>query len=100
MRIREAYRPRDFGHMDLEVSLGDPKYYTRPFTVKTELNLTPDGDVREFVCAENEIGSSGSGLFLVIQKEHTLELDLLGIERHYEISDIACDIQRHIAVLA
>jgi len=54
MRIREAYRRRDFGHMDLEVSLEDPKYYTRPFTVKTELNLIPDGDILEYVCAENE----------------------------------------------
>jgi hypothetical protein len=54
MLIREAYRRRDYGHMDLEVTLEDPKYYTRPFTVKTELNLIPDGDVLEFVCGENE----------------------------------------------
>jgi len=54
MRIRETYRRRDFGHMDLEVTLEDPKYYTRPFTVKAEFNLIPDGDVLEFVCAENE----------------------------------------------
>jgi hypothetical protein len=26
MRILEAYRRRDFGHMDLEVMMGDPKY--------------------------------------------------------------------------
>jgi hypothetical protein len=54
MRIREASRRRDFGHMDLEVTVEDPKYYTRPFTVKTELNLISDGDVLEFVCVENE----------------------------------------------
>jgi hypothetical protein len=54
MRIRETYRRRDFGHMDLEGTLEDPKYYTRPFTVKAEFNLIPDGDVLEFVCAENE----------------------------------------------
>jgi hypothetical protein len=54
MHIRELYRRRDFGHMDLEVTLEDPKYYTRPFTLKTELNLIPDSDVLEFVCGENE----------------------------------------------
>ena len=54
MRIREAYRRRDYGHMDLEVTVEDPKYYTRTFTVKTELNLISDGDVLEFVCGENE----------------------------------------------
>jgi len=54
MRIREAYRRRDFGHIDLEVTMEDPKYYTRPFTVKTQLNLISSGDVLEFVCGENE----------------------------------------------
>ena len=53
MRIREAYRRRDFGHMDLEVTMEDPKYYTRPFTVKTQLIIS-SGDVLEFVCGENE----------------------------------------------
>jgi len=54
MRIRERYRRRDFGHMDLEMTFEDPKYYTRPFSIKTELTLTPDSDVLEFVCGENE----------------------------------------------
>lgn len=54
MRIRETYYRRDFGHMDLEVTLEDPKYYTRPFTIKTMLNLIPDTDVLENVCVENE----------------------------------------------
>jgi hypothetical protein len=54
MRIRERYRRRDFGHMDLEVTLEDPKYYTRPFTINTQLKLIPDSDVLEFVCGENE----------------------------------------------
>jgi hypothetical protein len=54
MRIRERYRRRDFGHMDLEVTLEDPKYYTRPITIKTRLTLIPDSDVLEFVCDENE----------------------------------------------
>jgi hypothetical protein len=54
MHITEHYRGRDFGHMDLEVTLEDPTYYTRPFTLKTQLNLIPDSDVLEFVCGENE----------------------------------------------
>jgi hypothetical protein len=54
MRIRELYRRRDVGHMDLEITFEDPKYYTRPFTIKTALDLIPDSDILEFVCAENE----------------------------------------------
>ena len=54
MRITERYRRRDFGHMDLELTFDAAQYYTRPFTVKTGLNLIPDSDVLESVCAENE----------------------------------------------
>jgi hypothetical protein len=54
MRITERFHRRDFGHMDLEMKFEDPKYYTRSFAVKTALNLLPDTDVLEYVCAENE----------------------------------------------
>ena len=54
MRISERYRRRDFGHMDLELTFDDPKYYTRVFTIKTRLDLIPDSDVLEYVCGENE----------------------------------------------
>ena len=54
MLITERFRRRDFGHIDLEIRYDDPKYYTRPFTNKTTLNLIPDSDLIEFVCTENE----------------------------------------------
>ena len=54
MHITERYHRRDFGHMDLEVTFEDSKYYTRPFSFKTGLKLIPDSEVLEFVCAENE----------------------------------------------
>jgi hypothetical protein len=54
MRITERYRRRDFGHMDLEMTFNDPKYYTRPFSIKTGLLLAPDSDLLEYVCNENE----------------------------------------------
>jgi hypothetical protein len=58
MRITERYRRRDVGHMDLEVTLDDPTYYTRPFGFKTTLTLVPDSDVLEYVCTENEKDSA------------------------------------------
>lgn len=54
MVVTERYTRRNFGHMDWEITFDDPKYYTRSFTVKTEVNLIPDTDVIEFVCTENE----------------------------------------------
>ena len=54
MHITERLRRRDFGHIDLEITFEDAKYYTRSFMTKTVLNLLPDTDILEFVCTENE----------------------------------------------
>jgi hypothetical protein len=53
LRITERFHRRDFGHMDFEMTIDDPKVFTRPFTVKTERLLAPDTDLLEDVC-ENE----------------------------------------------
>ena len=54
MRITERYRRVDFGHMDLEFTFNDPKYYTRAFMLKAPSRLIPDSDLIEYVCTENE----------------------------------------------
>jgi hypothetical protein len=53
LRVTERIRRRDFGHMDFEMTIDDPKVFTRPFIVKTERLLAPDTDLLEDVC-ENE----------------------------------------------
>ena len=55
MHLTERYRRTDFGHMQLEVTIDDPKMYTRPFSVTIPMALLPDTDVFESVCAENEL---------------------------------------------
>ncbi len=54
MHIRENYHRRDFGHMDVEFTFDDAKYYTRPFGMKASFHLIPEGELLEFVCTENE----------------------------------------------
>jgi hypothetical protein len=54
LRITERYRRRDFGHMDLQVTLDDPKAYAKPWTVSAGGSLAPDTDLIEYVCGENE----------------------------------------------
>ena len=54
MRITERFHRRDVGHMDLEMTFDDPKYYTRPFGFKTTMTLLPDDRLYEFVCTENQ----------------------------------------------
>ena len=58
MHMTERYRRRDFGHMDLEITIDDPTYYTRPFGFKTTLTMIPDSDVLEYVCTENQKDTS------------------------------------------
>jgi hypothetical protein len=54
MRVQERFHRRDFGHMDLEVTITDPKMYTRPITFKVTELLMPDSDILEYLCTENE----------------------------------------------
>ena len=54
MRVTERFRRRDFGHMDLQVTIDDPKTYTKPFTYKINLRLLPDTDLLESFCNEDE----------------------------------------------
>jgi hypothetical protein len=54
MRLTERFRRRDFGHMELQVTLDDPKTYTKPVTVTVGLRLLPDTDLIESFCSEGE----------------------------------------------
>jgi hypothetical protein len=53
LHITERFRRRDFGHMDLEMTIDDPKAFTRPFSFRMDKTLTPDTDLFESVC-END----------------------------------------------
>jgi len=54
LHVVERFRRRDFGHLDVQVTIEDPKMYTRPFTIKLTELLQPDTDILELFCAENE----------------------------------------------
>ncbi len=54
LRVTERFRRRDFGHMDLQVTLEDAAVYSKPLTFNAGGNLVPDTDLIEYVCLENE----------------------------------------------
>jgi hypothetical protein len=54
MRITERFHRLDFGHMDIQITIDDPKNYSAPFTIQSKQRLIPDTDILEFVCRENE----------------------------------------------
>ena len=54
MQVTERFHRRDVGHMDVQITIDDPKSYSKPFTIKYNDHLLPDTDVLEYFCAENE----------------------------------------------
>lgn len=58
LRVTERFFRRDFGHMDVDVTLVDPGAYAGPWTVAVPLELFPDTEILESVCRENEKDSS------------------------------------------
>jgi len=54
LRVQERFHRRDFGNMDLQITIDDPKMYLKPITVKVTEILVPDSDVLESFCNENE----------------------------------------------
>ncbi|MBV8841978.1 MAG: hypothetical protein JO307_04120 [Bryobacterales bacterium] len=64
LQMTERFHRRDVGHLDVQITLDDPKAYTKPWTLPMEFALVPDEDLMEYVC-ENErdakhlVGKSG-----------------------------------------
>ena len=56
-KLVERWRRPDFGHLEIDVTVDDPKAYTRPFTVRVSHQLTVDQELIEFICNENEKSS-------------------------------------------
>ena len=54
MQLTESFHRRDFGHMEAQITVDDPKTYTKPFIINFNLRLLPDTDLIEFSCTENE----------------------------------------------
>jgi hypothetical protein len=54
LHITERFTRHDFGHMDIGISIDDPKMYTKAFSFQVKAMLLPDTDVLESVCGENE----------------------------------------------
>jgi len=53
-KIIERFRRTDYGHLEIEVTIDDPKAYTKPWTVTVYQRILPDTELIEFVCQENE----------------------------------------------
>jgi hypothetical protein len=51
--VRERFRRLDFGRLDIEMTIDDAEYYTRPWSVTVHKALMVDDELIEWMC-ENE----------------------------------------------
>ncbi len=52
--ITERFRRPTFGRLEIDVTIDDPKAYTKPFTVRVNQQIIVDTEVIEFICNENQ----------------------------------------------
>jgi hypothetical protein len=53
-KFTERFRRLDYSHLQIDTTVEDPKAYTKPFTVRVDQRVVPDGELIEFVCNENQ----------------------------------------------
>ena len=53
-KVREQIRRPDFGHLQIQVTVDDPKAYTKPWTVTLTQRIVVDAELIDEVCLENE----------------------------------------------
>jgi hypothetical protein len=59
MHIVERLRYTDANHVAYELTIDDPKMYTRPITnVRTWVRMKPDEELMEYFCMEKQQGSA------------------------------------------
>ena len=53
-KVTERFRRPSFGKMEIEITVDDPKAYTRPWTVKLNQPIVVDTELLDYICLENE----------------------------------------------
>jgi hypothetical protein len=54
-KITEKFRRPSYGRIEIDVTINDPKAYTKPWTVRVNWRLAADEDLIEFICQENNV---------------------------------------------
>jgi hypothetical protein len=55
LHVTEKFRRPDFGHMNIEITIDDPKAYTKPWSATVTTHFVPDTELLEFVCDERSM---------------------------------------------
>ncbi|HVG55314.1 MAG TPA: hypothetical protein VM846_12835 [Vicinamibacterales bacterium] len=58
LRLTERLRRLNFSTLEIQMTVDDPKTFTRPFTFTLQQRLMPETELIEFVCNENNLSAS------------------------------------------
>jgi hypothetical protein len=53
-RLTERFRRPNYGTLEIDVTVDDPKAYTKPWTVRVNQRIMLDSELLEFICLENQ----------------------------------------------
>jgi hypothetical protein len=53
-RFIERIRRPTYGKLEIDITVDDPKAYTKPFTLRVNQQASPDDELIEFICNENQ----------------------------------------------
>ena len=53
-KFTERFRRLSYGRLQIDLTIEDPKAYTKPWTVRVDQRILPDEEMIEFVCNENQ----------------------------------------------
>jgi hypothetical protein len=53
-KMTETFRRTSFGNLEIEVTINDPKAYTKPWTARLHQFLVPDSELIDYHCNDNE----------------------------------------------
>jgi hypothetical protein len=54
LKMTERFRRPNLGNLEIDITIDDPKAYTKPFSVRVNHRLMVDQEMIEFICNENE----------------------------------------------
>jgi hypothetical protein len=53
-KLTERFRRPNYGRLEIEFTVDDPKAYTKPWTVTFKQAIMPDTELLDEICLENE----------------------------------------------
>jgi hypothetical protein len=53
-KFTERFRRLSYGQLQVDLTIDDPKSYTKPWTVRVDFRIRPEEEMIEFVCNENQ----------------------------------------------